>query len=339
MIIPIFIPHRGCPHQCSFCNQESITGQNGSVLSDYVKSATGTIKEWLERPHRDRSVEVAFYGGSFTCLPEDDQLALLDCVQPFMRQRRVIGIRLSTRPDCISHDGVEFIKSYGVKKIELGVQSLNDHVLVKSKRGHCVADVVKSVEIIKKAGLEAGVQLMAGLPGETTGTFLQGIDKLTQIKPHFVRLYPVVIVKNSELEQRYLAGTYTSLSMNKAVALSVRFYTRMKKANIPVIRIGLQPSVDLEKMIVAGPYHPSFGELVQSRVWLQKIRKFFKKAAVDSIVTLHISNRDLSSVQGLKKINIQRLEQLGLSRRFTIKTDRSRERSNYEFSVALNSSA
>lgn len=337
MIIPLFIPHRGCPHQCSFCNQESITGQNESGIEDYVKRSVKTIEEWLGRPHRDRTIEVAFYGGSFTCLPEDDQIVLLELVQPFIRQGLVAGIRLSTRPDCISVDVAQFLKQYGVKKVELGVQSLNDRVLMNSKRGHSVADVVRSIELIKKAGIQVGVQLMAGLPGETTVSFLQGVEKLIQLRPDFVRLYPVVVVKNSELEQQYRAGTYRALSMNKAVALSVRFYIRMQQAHIPVIRIGLQPSADLEKMVVAGPYHPAFGELVQSRIWLQRIRKFFKKAAVESIVTLHISNRDLSSVQGMRKLNIQRLEQLGLKRRFIIKTEKSRERGDFEFSVATNS--
>ncbi len=336
MIIPLFIPHRGCPHQCSFCNQESITGQNESGIADYVKHAVQTINEWLERPHRDKQNEVAFYGGSFTCLPEDDQIVLLELVQSFIKQGQVTGIRLSTRPDCISLDVVEFLKSYGVEKVELGVQSLSDHVLMNSKRGHSVADVISSLELIKEADIQVGVQLMAGLPGETTRTFLKGVEKLIQLKPDFVRLYPVVVVKNSELEQRYLAGVYKPLSINKAVALSARFYTRMQHANIPVIRIGLQPSADLEKMVVAGPYHPAFGELVQSRIWLRKIRNIFKKAPAESIVTLHISNRDLSSVQGVKKINIQRLEQLGLSRRFTIQTDKSRERSNYDFSITTN---
>jgi len=336
-IIPLFIPHRGCPHQCSFCNQESITGCSEASLSEYVNDFVDEIEKWLSRFKDTGSVEVAFYGGSFTCLPEQEQHLLLSVVQPYIQSGRVSSIRLSTRPDCLSEGIIAFLKDYGVKKVELGVQSLDDRVLQKSKRGHKAEDSINSILLLRKAGVEVGVQLMVGLPGENTTSFLTGVNLLGKIKPDFVRLYPVVVVKNSELEKQYQADSYKPLTMNKAIALATLFQLRMQQFNIPVIRIGLQPSRELESQLVTGPFHPSFGELVKSRIWLKRIRKYFNRVPDGVPVTLNISDRDFSSVVGLKKMNIDRLRQLGLEERLLIKTDKNIERGNFEFTVSNSS--
>ncbi len=330
-IIPLFISHRGCPHHCSFCNQESITGHRELSLTEYKDNFTEEINSWLERFRTPDPVEVAFYGGSFTCLPEDEQYVLLSVVQPFMQSGRVSGIRLSTRPDCLSENIVSFLKDLGVKKVELGVQSLDNKVLRKSGRGHLAEDSINSIHLLKKAGLEVGVQLMVGLPGESSLSFLSGIRLLGKLKPDFVRLYPVVVVRHSQLERQYLSGDYRVLSLNRAIALSKLFLQEMRAYRIPVIRIGLQPSKELESQLVAGPYHPSFGELVESRIWLQRIRRYFRTVPADVHVILKIADRDLSTVLGHKKNNMTRLEELGLRKRLTIEPDKKRKRGDFEF--------
>lgn len=335
LIIPLFIPHRGCPHQCLFCNQESITGEKENQI-DYAQTARATIDEWLAREsgHKDsREVEVAFYGGSFTCLNLDVQEELLSLVQPYIRDGKVDGIRLSTRPDCVTPETGPFLRKFGVKKVEIGVQSMDDSVLMASKRGHSAEESLLAVQLLQKGGLEVGMQVMVGLPLETRKSFLRGLEKIVQASPHFVRLYPVLVVRCSELEERFLAGKYQPLSLAEAIVLSGKFQERMDRAHIPVIRIGLQASVDLDKVYVAGPFHPSFGELVQSRKWFVNLRQSLANLTVGEILELTISHRDLSVVQGIKKYNIKRLEHLGLRDRLRIVVENTRERGDALFKI------
>lgn len=326
LVIPLFIPHRGCPHQCLFCNQESITGVS-ERNDDFFREAAAIIETWLARSalpsQAPQYVEVAFYGGSFTCLPIEEQARLLGIVQPFIDQGRVQSIRLSTRPDCVTDEIAHFLCEHRVRKVELGVQSMNNAVLRSSKRGHSVEDSIEAIAILKNAGIEVGVQLMAGLPRETTISFLAGVQRLISLAPDFVRLYPVVVVADSELEHLYHQGKYQPLSLNKAIALASLILTRMKAAAIPVIRIGLQPTEDLDALVVAGPYHPSFGELVQSRIWFDLIRKRLAKRQDGESLVLKISHRDLSAVQGIRKCNIKRLHVLGYADCFSIETDKT----------------
>ncbi len=325
LVIPIFIPHRGCPHQCLFCNQQSITGQaNGS--RQLKVEITKTIEEWLVRSPGRREVQVAFYGGSFTCLAVEEQVEMLLAVRSFLNSGRVKSIRLSTRPDCIDRDVCSLLQEFGVKTVELGVQSMDDRVLRHSRRGHTVSQSIAALKLLKKVGMQAGVQLMIGLPVETTNSFLLGVDEVIRLKPDFVRLYPVVVVKKSKLEDLYCKGEYKPLSLNKAVALTAKGYLRLRKAAIPVVRMGLQPSESLEQSLVSGPYHSSFGELVQSRIWFKRIRKKIADLHSGEKMIISVSHRDLSAVIGMNRKNIKRLNELGFRDRFTIITDKSMER-------------
>ena len=330
LVIPIFIPHRGCPHQCLFCNQQSITGQDGG--SQRIKVEIGeTIEEWLRRsPGRDK-VQVAFYGGSFTCLGSEEQVSMLASVSSFLNSGRVDSIRLSTRPDCIDRDVCSLLQEFGVRTVELGVQSLDDMVLKNSRRGHTASDSIEAFESLQEAGMQVGIQLMVGLPTETTNSFLHGVNEVIRMRPDFVRLYPVVVVKKSGLEELYYRGEYQPLSLNKAVALTAKSYSRLQRVGIPVVRVGLQPSESLEEALVAGPYHPSFGELVQSRIWFKKIRKKLAVLHDNEKITISVSHRDLSAVIGLKRKNIKRLGELGFGDRFIITADKRMERGRIKY--------
>lgn len=329
LVIPIFIAHRGCPHDCLFCNQQKISGSARNVDVDVA----GTIDAWLMRQGARSEVQVAFYGGSFTCLPESEQVALLAAVAPSIAKKKVAAIRLSTRPDCIDATVCRRLQEYQVKVVELGAQSMGDAVLQKSLRGHSSTQIRQSLSLLKRYGIEVGLQLMPGLPGETSSSFLRGIETVIALKPDFVRLYPTLVVKDSGLETLYRTQAYRPLSLSKAVALTARCYQRLTVAGIRVIRMGLQPSASLEKSIIAGPYHPAFGELVQARLWFKKIR--VRLAALEPFqqLSVYISPKDMSAVVGMKRQNIKRLEELGFAGRFTIVQKQDMARGSIEYVV------
>lgn len=331
LVIPIFIPHRGCPHCCLFCDQQKISGWASDKPAEVA--IAGTIDEWLGRKGRRNKVQVAFFGGSFTCLPIAEQVALLSAVQPFITEKKVDSIRLSTRPDCIDPAVCRLLQEYRIGVVELGAQSLNDTVLQQSLRGHSSAHIRQSFKLLRESAIQVGLQLMPGLPGETSSSFLRGIDEVIGLKPDFVRLYPTLVVKDSGLEKMYQAHRYQPLSLTKAVALTARCYQKLTEAGIDVVRTGLQPSISLNENVVAGPYHPAFGELVQSRLWLKKIRARLALLAPPQKLLIHISPRDMSAVVGMKKQNLKRLENLGFSGRYTIVPNKEMARGSIEYVV------
>ena len=332
-VIPIFIPHQGCPHQCLFCNQHSITGEERG-RADVSASVAATIREWLARPRRTALVQVAFFGGSFTCLPESRQQELLAGVQPFLRSAQVSSVRLSTRPDCVDRATCSFLWSQGVRIVELGVQSLDDRVLQASRRGHSADDSRRAVALLQEAGMEVGIQLLPGLPQETTGSFLRTVREVVTLSPAFVRLYPVLVVEQSGLAEMYRRGDYRPLSMNRAIALTCRAKNLLATAGIRVVRIGLQPSAALERELVAGPYHPAFGELVASRIWLKRIRPLLAACPAHKRLRVQISPRDLSAVIGMKRMNMQRFERLGMADRLELITDITMKRGTLLYAVS-----
>ncbi len=271
MIIPFFIPHSGCPHQCVFCNQKKITGQNkpedASTISD-------KIRLYLSTHSSEISAEVAFYGGSFTALPLETMKRYLEAVQPFLYTNHVRTIRLSTRPDCINVEILSLLKSYHVQTIELGVQSMNDEVLSLSNRGHTAADTLKSFTLLRQQGFSVGLQLMPGLPGDSEVIFRETVAKILELKPDSVRLYPALVIKNTPLENLYKSGRYRPLTLGAAVTMCLEAFVRFEKHGIEVIRMGLQSTEELEKpgTILAGPYHPAFRQLVDSLILNEKMR-------------------------------------------------------------------
>jgi histone acetyltransferase (RNA polymerase elongator complex component) len=330
LVVPIFIPHRGCPHDCLFCNQQKISGYDREEARPPIAI---TIDEWLGRKKNRNKVQVAFFGGSFTCLPKSEQVAMLSAVQPYIAAGKVDTIRLSTRPDCIDPGVCVLLKEYNVGVVELGAQSLSDAVLRNSLRGHTADATRNALRLLKAAGIQVGFQLMPGLPGETRASFLRGIDEVIALQPSFVRLYPALVVKESGLEKLYQAGRYQPLSLQKAIVLTARCYQKLTEAGIRVVRMGLQPSTLLEQNVVAGPYHPAFGELVQSRLWLKKIRARLTALDRDRKLLVHISEKDMSAVVGMKKQNTKRLEALGFSGRFTILSNKTMARGSIHYVV------
>ncbi len=333
LVIPLFIPHRGCPHDCLFCNQQEISGAGRAEGLD-ESGVRKAVDLWLGRKKAACRVQVAFFGGSFTCLPEDEQMRLLSAVQPYIKSGEVETIRLSTRPDCIDPTICNRLRDYNVGVVELGAQSMSDAVLLRSFRGHSAEQVKTALHLLKGSAMEVGLQLMPGLPGETGTTFLKTIDEVIDLVPDFVRIYPTLVVKDSGLEKLYRTGRYRPLSLAQAVAICARSLEKLNGVGIKVVRMGLQPSVSLEKSLVAGPYHPAFGELVQSRLWLQRIRKRLGRLQPDQQLVVHISHKDMSAVVGMRKQNTKRLEELGFSGRYQILPDRNMARGSVRYAVS-----
>ncbi|WP_339133530.1 MAG: radical SAM protein [Candidatus Electrothrix sp. GW3-4] len=320
LVIPVFIPHEGCPHCCVFCNQQRISGFTEQPV--HAEDVRETVQTWLKRkgPGK-RKVQVAFYGGSFTGLMQTRQEELLGALNPFLEQGRVQSLRLSTRPDYIDQERVALLRKYQVSTVELGVQSMNDRVLTQAKRGHQAVDVEQAVPILRQAGMEVGIQLMLGLPGDTRTSLRRTVERVIALQPDFVRIYPLLIVQHSELAEQYRRGEYTPLSLDKAVILTAWMKQRFDQADIRVVRMGLQAGPELEASLLAGPWHPAFGELVASRLMLHRTRKLLVQVPAEGTVHLCINQRDQSVFRGMKSANVRRLQQLGLWQRIVLNTD------------------
>ena len=311
-IIPIFVPHLGCPNDCTFCNQKKISGQTKNVKAEDVKN---TIEYYLNNFKDDNKyIEVAFFGGSFTGIDVDKQKELLSVAYEYIKNKKIDSIRISTRPDYINKEILKMLKSYGVKTIELGVQSTNDYILNKSKRGHTFEDVKKASKLIRKNGFILGHQMMVGLPESTRQDEINTAKDLIKLKPKIVRIYPVLVIKGTQLEKDYESGEYTPLTVEQAVETAKDLLVLFNKKKINVIRIGLQNTNEItdpnskESQVVAGPYHPAFRQLVESRLWYDNIANEIKK--VNSNVThiqIDVNPSDINNAVGHKRINIKKI--------------------------------
>lgn len=311
VIIPIFVPHNGCPHDCIFCNQKKISGQIEEMTQEKV---TQIIDKHLSTVKPGAFVEIAFFGGSFTAIDIKIQKALLDKTKPYLLDGKAAEIRLSTRPDCINRDILDFLGEYGVKTIELGVQSLDEDVLKASFRGHDVSCVYEASSLIKSKGFRLGIQTMTGLPGDTREKCLDTAKKVIKIAPEIVRIYPVLVIRGTELERQYKQGKYVPQRLEEAVELCAELLEIYESCGINVIRIGLQTTDIIREgnasEVAAGPVHSAFRQLVESRLMLGRMEAMIEKqgltGAKELIITTGLLN--LSNVIGQKRENITHLK-------------------------------
>lgn len=299
--LPIFIPHRGCPHDCAFCNQRKITGVDTDITPEYVRKL---IKDFLNTIEKGSLTEIAFFGGSFTGLEYETQESFLKVASEFFPH--VNGIRISTRPDYIDDRILELLKKYGVTTVELGVQSSDDEVLRLNSRGHTFEDVRKSSALIKKYGISLGHQMMLGMYGSDPEKDMRTVEDIIGLQPECVRIYPVVILKATTLESLYLKGVYTPYSVEKAAELAKNALMRFRNNEIDVIRIGLHSSEELESEgnVIAGPYHQAFGELVESLIYRDEIERQIVSENMRDCEFLFVCDKgDVSKAIGHKKMN------------------------------------
>lgn len=306
--IPIFVPHRGCPFDCVFCNQKRITGTSNEVTP---KTVTETISKCIATlPKDNRVVEAAFFGGSFTGIPIEEQSSLLEAAYRFKEKGLIDGIRVSTRPDYISVEILENLKSYGVTTIELGVQSMDDGVLKAANRGHKKDDVIKAVELIRQYPFTLGLQMMTGLPSDTDEKALKNADEIIALKPDIVRIYPTLTIKDTYLEKMYRSGEYVPQTLDEAVELAKKLLIKFEENDIRVIRVGLQSTDEISEdgSVVAGPVHSSFRELAESSIFYDKIAEIAGTLNGDT-KTVYVNPRDISKAVGNKRRNIIKIKQ------------------------------
>ncbi|MBW2108650.1 MAG: radical SAM protein [Deltaproteobacteria bacterium] len=308
-IVPVFVPHSGCPHRCVYCNQTTITGINASRLS--AGEVRSGIRRFLDYkgPRRSRT-EIAFYGGNFLGLHPSYGNMLLDIAQRFVDDGTAQGVRFSTRPDSVTPEALEALAPYTVRVVELGAQSMDNRVLNHCRRNHQAQDTARAVGLLRAHGLGVGIQIMPGLPGDTRASILETGLRVAELQPDVVRIYPTVVIKNTELERWYRSGRFVPLTLARAVEIVTELYDIFATRNVTVIRMGLQASTSLLKpgTVVAGPFHPAFGHMVHSRRFLDlAIRVLDGKTRPFDRVTVRVFPGEVSRAVGHRRENIRAL--------------------------------
>ena len=303
-IIPVFVPHFGCPHNCVFCNQHRISGEQ--------KSATPqTVRESVERAlslHLPGDLQLAFYGGSFTAIPAERQEALLGAAKEYLDRGDIRSIRLSTRPDAIDETVLDRLRFYGVETVELGAQSMDDEVLHLSGRGHTAEDVRRASKMLKAAGFHLILQMMTGLPGDTLARTVCTAGELAALRPDGVRIYPTVVVQDTPLYDDWVSGRYREHTVEDAVEYCAHIVPLFEALSIPVIRLGLNPTDELSSGgAAAGAYHPALGELVKSRILLKKAEALLRQPGRGEDVSLYVHPSRLSQMIGQHRCNAETL--------------------------------
>jgi histone acetyltransferase (RNA polymerase elongator complex component) len=311
-IIPVFVPHLGCPHACVFCNQRRISGAQRAATAEDVKNSIEQAAAFLPKGGKR---QLAFYGGSFTAIPGDQQEVLLSAAREALDRGEIDATRLSTRPDAIDDEVLARLRRFGVETVELGAQSMDDSVLRLSGRGHTAADVERASKLLQTAGFRLVLQMMTGLPGSTDEKDMETARKIIALRPDAVRIYPTVIVRDTALYDMWRAGEYREHTVEDAVRVCAEILPLFETAEIPVIRLGLNPTDELSNgAAVAGAYHPALGELVKSRILLNRARELLRGVGPGSRVTLTVGRGKTSQMTGRHRENIRRLtEEFGLA--------------------------
>ena len=297
--IPIFIPEISCPNQCIYCNQRIISGQQQMPTDEEI---VRTIETYGSTFDNDTFVEIAFFGGNFTGIPLEEQQRLINLVKPYFNRYKIQGIRLSTRPDYITTEIVDFLKSNGVTVIELGVQSLDDEVLLNVQRGYTAKQVFEAAEIINQSGIELGMQMMLGLPGDTAEKAYRTAQQIIASGAKNTRIYPTLVVQHTQLAQMYLNGEYHPLSLNEAVIQAKDILYLFETSGITVLRVGLHPTEGFISGTdyLAGPFHVAFKEMVQTEIWHDLLSKINNTS---SEIKIHVPEKQINAAVGHKGKN------------------------------------
>lgn len=303
VIVPIFVPHMGCPHACVFCNQYRITGQwqppSAATLAEKVKAwqmSSATVPE------------LAFYGGSFTAIDLDVQNTLLESAAILKKQGEISEIRLSTRPDALDDAVLMRLKHYGVDTIEIGVQSLCDEVLQAAGRGHTAKTATEAIKRVKAHGFQCGAQMMVALPKDTPARSIETCKNVIACAPDFARIYPTAVIRDTALETMYQNGVYVPWDFEDIIDTVAEMVTLLNQAEIPVIRIGLQAEDRLsEGDVVAGAYHPALGEYVKARLFRRRMVSMLSAHETAPII-FAVAPRMVSQARGQHRANVAYLE-------------------------------
>ncbi len=308
--ISVFVPHIGCPHLCSFCNQRTISGVQHAPSGEEVRSI---CEKALTEVRSPENTEIAFFGGSFTAIPREYMTELLDAAQDFIGEGKFKGIRISTRPDCIDVPVLNYLKNSGVTAIELGAQSMCDHVLEANERGHSAEDAVNACQLIRAFGFELGLQMMVGLYMSTPADEMATIEKIIALSPDTLRIYPTVILKNTRLGELFQSGEYKPFSFEKAVEISAAAMVMAEESGIRVIKCGLHASEFVEHDMIGGFYHPAFRELCEGLIYRHNMELAIRSVGADRRkFTFAVSADCISKVLGHKRANAEYFRSRGI---------------------------
>ena len=296
--LAFFIPHLGCPYQCVYCNQREITGEADNPSFEEVSAKCEAFL-----PSDGSRTEIAFFGGSFTAIPRDQMIGYLRAAFPFVEQRRAEGIRLSTRPDAIDGEVLDLLRQYGVTSVELGAQSMDDRILLRNGRGHDSASVRAAAQMIREHGFSLGLQMMVGLYGadDPMRDAQETAEAFVGMRPDTVRIYPTLVVDRTPLAALFREGKYHPLSVEEAVTIISGILPVFRSNGISVIRVGLHAEESLRREVLAGPFHPAFGELCESRIFREEIERTANGA---DHITVRCAPRLESQVRGQNRENI-----------------------------------
>ncbi|MBQ6935244.1 MAG: radical SAM protein [Clostridia bacterium] len=304
--ISLFVPHAGCPNQCSFCNQKTISGNAKELTKEEVRE---TLVFASNSNLSAENTEIAFFGGSFTAINRDYMISLLEETKPFIDNGEFSGVRISTRPDAIDKTVLDILKEYKVTAIELGAQSTNDEVLFNNRRGHTREDIINASLLIKQHGFSLGLQMMTGLYKSSYEKDIETAKDLIKLKPDTVRIYPTIVLENTHLAELLVSGEYKSPSLEETVSLCAELLGMFYENNIKVIRLGLHSGGNVHEGYLSGPYHPAFGELCESEIYLKNIRKklfeIYKNENNSELknVTIYVNKKEISKATGQKGKN------------------------------------
>jgi histone acetyltransferase (RNA polymerase elongator complex component) len=312
IVYPVFLPHAGCPFQCVYCNQQTLTaspscGGSAATIGASFREQLGLLEKCARE--RLRPGELAFYGGTFTALPGELIKEILETAAERVEAGVFSGLRFSTRPDGINEDICSLLSHYPVATVELGVQSLDDQVLFRSQRGYSSERVITAAAQVREWGWRLGLQLMLGLPGDSPEIFLASIRKAIALRPDFVRIYPTLVLAGTRLAEWQRAGDYVPLSLEAAILWCVPAWELLFRERIPVARLGIHPDPGLMKSgaVLAGPYHPAFGYLVRVHWWRERLDLYFQTdpdLLKGRSLTVYVGDRSLSEVIGPQRSNI-----------------------------------
>jgi histone acetyltransferase (RNA polymerase elongator complex component) len=306
LIIPVFLPNLGCRERCLFCNPKAAAEglPSPSSIRNFIQTSLNRFPS--EKKYGEK--QVAFYGGSFTAIRREDQVRYLREVHPFLIAGLIDSIRISTRPDALDEVTLSLLKEYGVKTVEVGVQSMIDEVLLLAHRGHCTADTMDAIARLKGREFEVGLQLMIGLPGDTCDRFLQTLDQIIELKPDFLRIHPTLVLKGAPLEDVWRAGEYSPLPLDETVQWLKKGILKLEESSIRVARIGLQPTKELERDYIAGPYHPALHQLIDSAIFFDMATSLLQVSQKNGRALFLCHPKEVSNLRGQKNENILRLK-------------------------------
>ena len=305
--IAFFIPHKGCPHRCSFCDQRTISGTQQVPTP---KEVTDSCRQALSECRSPENTEIAFFGGSFTAIPTREMVEYLEAAAPFVGKGGFAGIRVSTRPDAVEAPVLKILRQYGVMSVELGAQSMDDTVLALNKRGHTAEDVRQGAERVRQYGFSLGLQMMTGLVGDSKESAYRTAREFIRLSPNGVRIYPTVVLPGTELAALVREGVYHPPGLEETVSLCAGLLNLFDGAGIPVIRLGLHASQEVGERMIAGAYHPALRELCEARRYLERMERLLAEVPPGEY-RLCVSARCLSQALGQKKENIARLRERG----------------------------